>query len=153
MSTDAWRTAWHPLGGKTSWRASLNLFFSLLWSLNCQSKRTGPQKKRAVGLSFFVVVKERTVLQVFIARYIMPCLERKHLWWSWLINSWRCPKANHKKIKSLWQTLLFCTIQSPKNKVNVHWITLKALSFNWEAYNLSYNTSNNLKQSLFKELI
>lgn len=55
-----------------------SVFFSpLKFKLSEQENRAS--EKRAVGLSFFVVVKGITVLQVLIACYIMPCLERKHL--------------------------------------------------------------------------
>ena len=37
------------LRGETSRRVLQICFFSLLWSLNCQSKSTGPEKKKSCG--------------------------------------------------------------------------------------------------------
>lgn len=105
MSTDAWRTVWHPLGGKNKLLKLLHVrfFFSFFEVLHCQSTRTRLQKKRAVGPSFFVVVKGKNVLQVFVACYITPCFERKHLWWSSLLNSWGNAEAKPSNMR--WQFL------------------------------------------------
>lgn len=57
MSTDAWRTVWHPLRGKTScWSFCMSVFFSLKF-YTVRAQERGLRKKRAVGLSFFVVRK------------------------------------------------------------------------------------------------
>lgn len=111
MSTDAWRTVWHPLGGKTScWSFCMSGFFLFLWSFTVsEHKNEASEKKRAVGLSFFVAVKGKNMLLVFVACYITPCLERKHLWWPCLLNSWKNPEAKSSNMRRRFLQILELT--------------------------------------------
>lgn len=101
MSTDAWRTTWHLLGGKTSCRGFFmsGFFFSLkFYTVRAQQRGLGEKKRESCGTVILCCGKGKNVLQVLIDCCSPTCLERKHLWWSRLINSWKNPEAKPSKL-------------------------------------------------------
>lgn len=100
MSTDAWRTVWHPLRGKTScWSFCVSVFF-FLWSFtlsehkneasgkrelwDCHSLLSVKGKKRVVSirsLLYYSMLRQKTSLMVTLTQQLEEILKQNHQIW------------------------------------------------------------------------